>query len=149
MFYLGNPRVTPEVTYDVCLLARLMAANLHLSKIEDLMFEVCEHYSYTWGVESSLGFHALNLWMQLSMWRCSAALKARVNELVCAEKKGAKYYMGTNNLLSRFMDIVISNVISRSFHFWMCPRQCVFHWILCQVDYTDTWFVEYVEVTDT
>ncbi|KAI5083404.1 hypothetical protein GOP47_0003147 [Adiantum capillus-veneris] len=64
----GNPRVTPEVTHDVCLLARLMAANLHLSKIEDLMFE-------------------------LSMWRCSSELRARVNELVAAENKGAKYYM--------------------------------------------------------
>ncbi|KAI5056786.1 hypothetical protein GOP47_0028604 [Adiantum capillus-veneris] len=39
----GNPRVTPEVTYDVCLLARLMAANLYLSEIEDLMFEVANH----------------------------------------------------------------------------------------------------------
>ncbi|KAH7331852.1 hypothetical protein KP509_20G053500 [Ceratopteris richardii] len=64
----GNPRVTPEVTHDVCLLARLMAANLHLSKIEDLMFE-------------------------LSMWRCSSELRARVNDLAAAEKKGAKYYM--------------------------------------------------------
>ncbi|MCO5572711.1 hypothetical protein L7F22_026470 [Adiantum nelumboides] len=35
----GNPRVTPEVTRDVCLLARLMAANLYYSQIEDLMFE--------------------------------------------------------------------------------------------------------------
>ena len=143
MFYLGNPRVTPEVTYDVCLLARLMAANLHLSKIEDLMFEVCVQFSYSLGVESPLGFHALKLWMQLSMWRCSAELKARVNELVSAEKKGAKYYMGTNLLLSSFMDIVISDVISRSCHFWMWARQCFFPWILCQLDYTDTWFVEW------
>jgi hypothetical protein len=37
---LGNPRVTPEVTRDVCLLARMMAANLYCSQIEDLMFEV-------------------------------------------------------------------------------------------------------------
>ncbi|CAN1229542.1 Phosphoenolpyruvate carboxylase 2 [Linum perenne] len=35
----GNPRVTPEVTRDVCLLARMMAANLYFSQIEDLMFE--------------------------------------------------------------------------------------------------------------
>ncbi|XLS56030.1 hypothetical protein HN51_005785, partial [Arachis hypogaea] len=35
----GNPRVTPEVTKDVCLLARMMAANLYFSQIEDLMFE--------------------------------------------------------------------------------------------------------------
>lgn len=64
----GNPRVTPDVTHDVCLLARLMAANLHLSKIEELMFE-------------------------LSMWRCSEELRGRVNEIVAGEKKGAKYYM--------------------------------------------------------
>lgn len=36
----GNPRVTPEVTRDVCLLARMMAANLYCAQIEDLMFEV-------------------------------------------------------------------------------------------------------------
>ncbi|KAJ6752002.1 hypothetical protein OIU85_002425 [Salix viminalis] len=34
------PRVTPEVTRDVCLLARMMAANLYYSQIEDLMFEL-------------------------------------------------------------------------------------------------------------
>jgi phosphoenolpyruvate carboxylase len=38
----GNPRVTPDVTRDVCLLARLMAANLYYSQIEDLMFEVTQ-----------------------------------------------------------------------------------------------------------
>lgn len=38
--FSGNPRVTPEVTRDVCLLARMMAANLYFSQIEDLMFEV-------------------------------------------------------------------------------------------------------------
>ena len=37
---VGNPRVTPEVTRDVCLLARMMAANMYFSQIEDLMFEV-------------------------------------------------------------------------------------------------------------
>lgn len=39
-YIAGNPRVTPEVTRDVCLLARMMAANLYYSQIEDLMFEV-------------------------------------------------------------------------------------------------------------
>lgn len=42
MWTAGNPRVTPEVTRDVCLLARMMAANLYFSQIEDLMFEVSE-----------------------------------------------------------------------------------------------------------
>lgn len=32
--------MTPEVTRDVCLLARMMAANLYCAQIEDLMFEV-------------------------------------------------------------------------------------------------------------
>lgn len=41
----GNPRVTPEVTRDVCLLARMMAANLYYSQIEDLMFEVADKAS--------------------------------------------------------------------------------------------------------
>ncbi|MCO5612806.1 hypothetical protein L7F22_067077 [Adiantum nelumboides] len=45
-----------------------MAVNIHLSKIKDLMFE-------------------------LSMWRCVSELRARVNEIVAAEKKGAKYYV--------------------------------------------------------
>ncbi|XLT25597.1 hypothetical protein HN873_056889, partial [Arachis hypogaea] len=36
----GNQRVTPEVTRDVCLLVRMMAANLYYLQIEDLMFEV-------------------------------------------------------------------------------------------------------------
>ncbi|KAL2928931.1 Phosphoenolpyruvate carboxylase 1 [Bienertia sinuspersici] len=35
----GNPRVTPEVTRDVCLLARMMAANMYFSQIEDLIFQ--------------------------------------------------------------------------------------------------------------
>jgi phosphoenolpyruvate carboxylase len=42
MLFAGNPRVTPEVTRDVCLLARMMAANLYFSQIEDLMFEVLQ-----------------------------------------------------------------------------------------------------------
>ncbi|KAI9178426.1 hypothetical protein LWI28_026356 [Acer negundo] len=50
----GNPRVTSEVTRDVCLLARMMAANLYFSQIEDLMFE-------------------------LSMWRCINELRVVLN----------------------------------------------------------------------
>lgn len=42
--HAGNPRVTPEVTRDVCLLARMMAAKLYFSQIEDLMFEVTIGY---------------------------------------------------------------------------------------------------------
>jgi hypothetical protein len=41
----GNPRVTPEVTRNVCLLARMMVANLYNSKIEDLMFELAIGFS--------------------------------------------------------------------------------------------------------
>ncbi|KAF5938023.1 hypothetical protein HYC85_025529 [Camellia sinensis] len=64
----GNPRVTPEVTQDVCLLARMMATNLHYSQIEDLMFE-------------------------LSMWRCSDELRVRAEELHRSSKRDAKHYI--------------------------------------------------------
>ena len=44
----GNPRVTPEVTRDVCLLARMMAANLYFSQIEDLKKTVFQiHFKRT------------------------------------------------------------------------------------------------------
>ncbi|KAK8924168.1 Phosphoenolpyruvate carboxylase 1 [Platanthera zijinensis] len=38
--------VTREVTRDVCFLARMMAANLYFSQIEDLMFEVSSSQTY-------------------------------------------------------------------------------------------------------
>ncbi|KAK7277773.1 hypothetical protein RJT34_22790 [Clitoria ternatea] len=52
----GNPRVSPKVTREVCLLARMMAANMYFSNIEDLMFE-------------------------LSMWQCNDELRVRAHEL--------------------------------------------------------------------
>ncbi|KAG6508146.1 hypothetical protein ZIOFF_033517 [Zingiber officinale] len=64
----GNPRVTPEVTRDVCLLARMMAANLYYAQIEDLMFE-------------------------LSMWRCNTELRVRADVLDRSSKKDAKHYI--------------------------------------------------------
>ncbi|CAN1199793.1 Phosphoenolpyruvate carboxylase 2 [Linum perenne] len=64
----GNPRVTPEVTRDVCLLARMMAANLYFSQIEDLMFE-------------------------LSMWRCNEELRVRAEELHRNSRKDAKHFI--------------------------------------------------------
>ncbi|XP_058753583.1 phosphoenolpyruvate carboxylase 2 [Vicia villosa] len=64
----GNPRVTPEVTRDVCLLARMMAANLYFSQIEDLMFE-------------------------LSMWRCNDELRIRADDLHSSSKRDAKHYI--------------------------------------------------------
>ncbi|CAM8946652.1 unnamed protein product [Rhodiola kirilowii] len=64
----GNPRVTPEVTRDVCLLARMMAANLYFSQIEDLMFE-------------------------LSMWRCNDELRVRAHELHKSAKRDSKHYI--------------------------------------------------------
>ncbi|XP_021771221.1 phosphoenolpyruvate carboxylase 2 [Chenopodium quinoa] len=64
----GNPRVTPEVTRDVCLLARMMAANLYFSQIEDLMFEI-------------------------SMFRCSDELRIRADELHTSSRKDAKHYI--------------------------------------------------------
>ncbi|XP_010542308.1 PREDICTED: phosphoenolpyruvate carboxylase 1-like [Tarenaya hassleriana] len=65
----GNPRVTPEVTRDVCLLARMMAANMYFNQIEDLMFE-------------------------LSMWRCNDELRVRADELHRNSRKdAAKHYI--------------------------------------------------------
>nr|AAY28729.1 phosphoenolpyruvate carboxylase [Alternanthera pungens] len=64
----GNPRVTPEVTRDVCLLARMMAANMYFSQIQDLMFE-------------------------LSMWRCNDELRARAHEIHQHSKTDAKHYI--------------------------------------------------------
>ncbi|XLR50824.1 hypothetical protein S83_001496, partial [Arachis hypogaea] len=64
----GNPRVTPEVTRDVCFLARMMAANLYFSQIEDLMFE-------------------------LSMWRCNDELRVRADELHVSSRRDAKHYI--------------------------------------------------------
>ncbi|TYG88923.1 hypothetical protein ES288_A12G059700v1 [Gossypium darwinii] len=64
----SNPRVTPEVTRDVCLLARMMAANLYYSQIEDLMSE-------------------------LSMWRCSDELRVRADELHRSLRRDAKHYI--------------------------------------------------------
>ncbi|KAI3716220.1 hypothetical protein L6452_23405 [Arctium lappa] len=64
----GNPRVTPEVTRDVCLLARMMVANMYFSQIEDLMFE-------------------------LSMWRCSDELRFRAEELYRSARRDVKHYI--------------------------------------------------------
>ncbi|XP_016478299.1 phosphoenolpyruvate carboxylase [Nicotiana tabacum] len=64
----GNPRVTPEVTRDVCLLARMMAANLYYSQIDDLMFE-------------------------MSMWRCNDELRVRADELHSSSKRDEKHYI--------------------------------------------------------
>ncbi|PIA33268.1 hypothetical protein AQUCO_04200202v1 [Aquilegia coerulea] len=69
--WMGGDRdgVTPEVTRDACLLARMIAANLYYSQIEDLMFE-------------------------LSMWRCSDELRVRADELHRSSKKDAEHYIG-------------------------------------------------------
>ncbi|KAG5579039.1 hypothetical protein H5410_049666 [Solanum commersonii] len=64
----GNPRVTPEVTRDVCLLARMMAANLYYSQIEELMFE-------------------------LSMWRCNDEVRIRADKLYRSSRQDTKHYI--------------------------------------------------------
>ncbi|KAL3325605.1 hypothetical protein AABB24_036706 [Solanum stoloniferum] len=64
----GNPRVTPEVTRDVCLLARMMAVNLYYSQIEELMFE-------------------------LSMWRCNDEVRIRADELYRSSRQDTKHYI--------------------------------------------------------
>ncbi|KAL6579263.1 Phosphoenolpyruvate carboxylase 1 [Orobanche minor] len=83
-----NPRVTPEVTRDVCLLARMMAANVYFSQIEDLMFE-------------------------MSMWRCSDELRVRAEELHRSSKRDAKHYIG---FATRVVDPNKGNSTSESFN---------------------------------
>nr|Q01647.1 RecName: Full=Phosphoenolpyruvate carboxylase; Short=PEPC; Short=PEPCase [Flaveria pringlei]CAA45505.1 phosphoenolpyruvate carboxylase [Flaveria pringlei] len=63
-----HPRVTPEVTRDVCLLARMMASNMYFSQIEDLMFE-------------------------MSMWRCNSELRVRAEELYRTARRDVKHYI--------------------------------------------------------
>ncbi|KAI8558492.1 hypothetical protein RHMOL_Rhmol04G0098300 [Rhododendron molle] len=89
----GNPRVTPEVTRDVCLLARMMAANLYFSQIEDLMFE-------------------------LSMWRCSDELCARADELHRLSKRDAKHHCSWslwNYVTDRSVLVVIGQLPMEAF----------------------------------
>jgi len=56
----GNPNVTWETTRDVCLVARLEAANAYFRVIEALMFE-------------------------LSMWRCNARVKEYAHKLMSTD----------------------------------------------------------------
>ncbi|KAF3534015.1 hypothetical protein DY000_02043024 [Brassica cretica] len=66
---VSNPRVTPEVTRDVCLLARMMAANLYYNQIENLMFE-------------------------LSMWRCTDEFRVAADVIHRNSRKdAAKHYI--------------------------------------------------------
>ncbi|CAH8363556.1 unnamed protein product [Eruca vesicaria subsp. sativa] len=83
----GNPRVTPEVTRDVCLLARMMAATMYFNQIEDLMFE-------------------------LSMWRCNDELRVRADELhVNRRKDAAKHYIGMRRNLCCRICLCLSFVV--------------------------------------
>ncbi|KAL4339328.1 hypothetical protein GQ457_08G006710 [Hibiscus cannabinus] len=75
IYNTGNPRVTPEVTRDVCLLARMMAVNLYYSQIEDLIFE-------------------------LSMWRCSDELRVRADKLHRSSRRYAKHYIACSKDLN-------------------------------------------------
>jgi hypothetical protein len=52
--------------------------------------------------------HAWEIRMQLSMWRCNEELKARVDELVRTNKKGAKYYMGMEILVPMLWTFLVS-----------------------------------------
>lgn len=93
--------MTPEVTRDVCLLARMMAANVYFSQIEDLMFEVMDHaitvfvfsLLVTVKVSDNDLLFLLCLW-QLSMWRCNDELRARADELHRTSKRDVKHYIG-------------------------------------------------------
>lgn len=113
MLNAGNPRVTPEVTRDVCLLARLMAANLYYSQIEELMFEVDRISPTYFPFASSIftseeGFIksatvcliAFPFSLQLSMWRCTDELRSRAEELHRNSRRDAKHYIGISLMLA-------------------------------------------------
>ena len=87
----GNARVTPEVTRDVCLLARMMTANMYLSKMADLMFEVhrlrfviSPRASHNISI-ASLTHPAILFPIPMTnfsiMWRCNNELRAHADEL--------------------------------------------------------------------
>ena len=88
--------MTPEVTRDVCLLARMMAANMYYSQIEDLMFEVSycsSRYSRSRIFKTKTKNRSFT---QLSMWRCSDELRVRANELLQSSKRDTKHYIGNS-----------------------------------------------------
>ncbi|KAL0787915.1 hypothetical protein Bca101_004161 [Brassica carinata] len=91
----GNPRVTPEVTRDVCLLARMMAANLYYNQIENLMFEVsCSTRQCFFNSLKILLIHSLFSSWQLSMWRCTDEFRAKADEIHRNSRKdAAKHYI--------------------------------------------------------
>nr|GMC46353.1 phosphoenolpyruvate carboxylase [Ipomoea batatas] len=100
----GNPRVTPEVTRDVCLLARMMAANLYYSQIEDLMFE-------------------------LSMWRCNDELRDQADELHQSTKRDAKHYIEFWKQVppSEPYRVVLGDVRDKLYHTRERTRQLLSH----------------------
>jgi len=59
----GNPNVTPEVTRDVVILSRLAAVNIYFEVVNNMMFE-------------------------LSLWRCSDALKEEVLAIKAKDASG-------------------------------------------------------------
>ena len=97
----GNPRVTPEVTRDVCLLARMMAANMYFSQIEDLMFEVCDYditpFFLFYPLHSIfILIITISFSFQMSMWRCNDELRVWAEELYKSARRNVKHYIGTN-----------------------------------------------------
>nr|CAB65171.1 phosphoenolpyruvate carboxylase 2 [Solanum lycopersicum var. cerasiforme] len=100
----GNPRVTPEVTRDVCLLARMMAANLYYSQIDDLMFE-------------------------LSMWRCNDELRDRADELHRSLKRDEKHYIEFWKQVppSEPYRVIIGDVRDKLYHTRERTRQLLSH----------------------
>ncbi|KAE8720410.1 Phosphoenolpyruvate carboxylase 2 [Hibiscus syriacus] len=105
----GNPRVTPEVTRDVCLLARMMAANMYFSQIEDLMFE-------------------------LSMWRCSDELRVRADKLHRSSKKDAKHYIDIRQESDRHTDVldaITKHLDIGSYREW--PEERRQEWLLSEL----------------
>jgi len=66
--------VTAEVTKDVCLLARMMAANLYFSDMEDLMFEVHIRLLALW----MFNLHFLSTQIQLMLFSFLTAVNVEM-----------------------------------------------------------------------
>lgn len=108
----------------MCLLARMMAANLYYSQIEDLMFEVpllrvlVNSFKFfiifflLLSLYASLSVMMLViryilftylLFYQLSMWRCNDELRVRAEELHRSSKRDAKHYIGNFGVIMKLL----------------------------------------------
>ncbi|PPR81805.1 hypothetical protein GOBAR_AA38908 [Gossypium barbadense] len=99
IYHAGNPRVTLEVIRDVCLLARMMAANLYYSQLE------------------------------LSMWRYSDELRVRADELHRSLRRYAKHYIEFWKQIppSEPYRVILGDVRDKLYQTSERSRQLLFH----------------------